>query len=66
MIMSEKPCVGEHRVHICQLAAEQKHEEIKKVAAYPKYMCMNCGRVAEFENNLCNPSSLDDIRPSGT
>ena len=63
--MSEKTCVGEHRAHICQLAMDQKHEMIKKVTAYPKYMCLNCGRVAEFVTNLCNPTSLDDIRPSG-
>jgi len=28
-------------------------------------MCMNCGRVAAMQKNLCNPVAIDDIRPGG-
>ncbi len=64
--MTDRQCNGEHGIHICELSRQGKHVEIKEVTSYPKFMCMNCGRVANSGNNLCNPRALDDIRPSGT
>ena len=64
--MGDTTCIGEHTIHICELASKGKHVEIKEVTKYPKFMCMNCGRVAELDKNLCNPTAIEDIRPAGT
>jgi hypothetical protein len=40
------------------LASEERFEEIKGLAAKPKFICFNCGRVANSQKNLCNPMSL--------
>ncbi len=55
--MSEKDllCKGEHEGHICLLASKAMFEEIKKLTGNPKFICFNCGRVADSEKNLCNP-----------
>jgi len=59
--MDEKKCTGDHVVHICELANQNKHEEIPELAKSPKYICFNCGRVADLEKNLCNPITFDEI-----
>jgi hypothetical protein len=55
--MSEKDlvCNGEHGGHICLLASKGLFEEIKNLTRDPKFICFNCGRVADSEKNLCNP-----------
>ncbi len=55
--MSEKDlvCNGEHEGHICLLASKDLFEEIKNLTRDPKFICFNCGRVADSEKNLCNP-----------
>ena len=55
--MSEKDllCKGDHQGHICLLASKDMFEEIKKLTRDPKFICFNCGRVADSETNLCNP-----------
>jgi len=58
--MSEKnTCRGDHAGHLCVLASNDKFEEIKVLTKNPKYICFNCGRVADSDNNLCNPMPLD-------
>lgn len=59
--MTEKKCTGDHSIHICELASQNKYEEIKKMAKNPNYMCYNCGRVADEEKNLCYPVAFDRI-----
>lgn len=59
--MDETKCTGDHSVHICELASQNKHSEIKELAKDPYYMCYNCGRVADAEKNLCNPVPFDKI-----
>ena len=59
--MNEKKCTGEHSVHICELANQNKHEEITKLVKNPNYQCFNCGRVADLEKNLCYPIKFDEI-----
>ena len=56
--MAEQICYGEHSGHICVLAMYRKFEEIKAVSKNPQYICLNCGRVADAEGNLCNPGPL--------
>ena len=54
-------CSGDHSQHICELAGQGKFDEIKKLAKAPDFMCLNCGRLADKKENLCNPLSLDDV-----
>lgn len=57
--MTENKCTGDHKGHLCVLASNGKMEEIKKLTKDPKFICFNCGRVADCEKNLCNPMPLD-------
>ena len=59
--MVEHKCNGEHSLHICELADQNKFNQIKQLAQSPYYMCINCGRVADLEENLCNPLAIDKI-----
>jgi hypothetical protein len=63
--MAEQKCLGNHAVHICELAKNGKFEEIKKIAKEPEFMCMNCGRLADKKENLCNPLAVEQIGLSG-
>ena len=58
--MTTKSCKGKHDGHLCVLVSEQKFEEIKDLVKKPKFLCFNCGRVADREKNLCNPMPLQD------
>ncbi len=57
--MSEHVCKGEHGGHLCVLVSEKKFDEIRQLANEPKFICFNCGRVANAERNLCNPMPLE-------
>ncbi len=57
--MSENVCKGDHSGHLCVLVSQKKFEEIKTLASRPKFICFNCGRVADAERNLCNPMPLE-------
>ncbi len=56
--MEEQICYGEHSSHICMLAGSRKMDEIKELTKNPKFICFNCGRVADARENLCNPMPL--------
>jgi hypothetical protein len=56
--MAEQICYGEHSGHICMLAGNKKFEEIKELTKNPKFICFNCGRVADSKENLCNTMPL--------
>jgi hypothetical protein len=56
--MAEQICHGEHSGHICVLASNQKFKEIKTLTQQPKFICFNCGRVADCKENLCNPMPI--------
>lgn len=51
-------CRGNHERHLCVLAAQRKIEEIKKLADKPKFICNICGRVANQEASLCEPTEI--------
>ena len=56
--MSKPVCKGSHKGHLCVLASDERFEEIKGLTAKPKFICFNCGRVANSQKNLCNPMAL--------
>ena len=58
--MEKAECKGDHRGHLCVLVSEKKFDEIRKLVKAPRFICFNCGRVADSEDNLCNPMSLKD------
>lgn len=58
--MSENKCKqGGHKGHLCVLASEGRFEDLKKLVRNPKFVCFNCGRVADSDKQLCNPMPLD-------
>jgi hypothetical protein len=42
------------------LVSKGKFDEIRELVRDPKFICFNCGRVADSDRNLCNPMPLDD------
>lgn len=60
MIDKRKDCKHEHGHpgHLCVLASKGDFKEIKEIVKNPKFICFNCGRVADQEGNLCNPMPL--------
>jgi hypothetical protein len=54
----DRPCTGKHQDHVCAMAARADFQKVAKVAGQPKYVCMNCGRVADLSDNLCNPVAM--------
>ncbi|MCM0080770.1 hypothetical protein L4X63_04120 [Geomonas sp. Red32] len=49
---------GEHKVHMCQLRAEGKLEEIDRHSEDPKFACNRCGAEADESGYLCQPREL--------
>lgn len=47
-----------HKGHLCVLVSEGDFDEIRELVQKPKYICFNCGRVADAKKNLCNPMPL--------
>ncbi len=58
--MNKQACKGEHEGHLCVLASKGELKEIKALARKPKFICFNCGRVAECDVNLCNPMAIEE------
>jgi hypothetical protein len=54
----ERKCTGDHQGHLCVLASAGQMDRIKSLASKPRFICFNCGRVADESCNLCNPMSL--------
>lgn len=63
--MADTKCTGDHSVHICEFAKQEKFEIIKGVTGAPGAICTNCGRVANGKENLCNPVLFSEILKDG-
>ena len=57
--MKSSKCSRDHKGHLCVLVSEKKFDEVRELVRNPKFMCFNCGRVADAEKNLCNPMPLE-------
>lgn len=56
----EKKCCGENK--LCAMTCcpcDLDLEEIKPLVNDVKFICESCGRVANSETNLCQPTPLD-------
>ena len=58
--MAKDVCKGDHEGHVCVLASNDKFDIIRQITQNPEYICFNCGRVADRDDNLCNPMPLKD------
>jgi hypothetical protein len=59
--MEDKNNVMPHKIHICDLADQEKNDEIKELARDPQFMCFSCGRVANEKVNLCDPLAFYEL-----
>ncbi len=57
--MKQGSCKGEHEGHLCVLASKGLFREIQQLARTPRFICFNCGRVADCDANLCNPMPIE-------
>jgi hypothetical protein len=58
--MAEKTtCKGDHSGHLCVLVSKGEFGKIRELVRNPKFICFNCGRVADSRKNLCNPMPLE-------
>jgi hypothetical protein len=57
--MNTVKCQGDHEGHLCVLVSKQKIDAIRSLVKAPRFICFNCGRVADAEKNLCNPMPLE-------
>jgi hypothetical protein len=60
--MADQKCKGNHQQHICKLAEDEQFEVIKQMVKEPQYICLNCGRAANSDANLCSPVDVDGSR----
>jgi hypothetical protein len=63
--MADTKCTGDHSLHICELASQKKFQQIKNYTGSPGHVCVNCGRVANEKEHLCNPVSFAEILKDG-
>jgi hypothetical protein len=50
-----------HRLHICQLRAQGRTQDVADLMADPGHTCLNCNAVANLAKNLCNPSPFPKV-----
>ena len=60
--MAEHVCKGDHQQHICKLAEVDKFDAITDMIKEPQYLCANCGRAANSEENLCNAVDVEMVK----
>lgn len=47
-----------HEKHFCYMARQREIAKIARLSLEPKYVCLICGRVSHFEENLCSPFDI--------
>ena len=58
--MNKDECKGDHQGHLCVLVSKEQFDKIKELTKKPQFICFNCGRVADCDENVCNPMPLHD------
>ena len=59
--MAENDCLNPEQhceLHICQLRATDRKQEIEELFKTPKFVCTNCGSKVNRAENLCRPKPL--------
>ena len=54
--------IENHDNHICQLATKITAGEIIDLIDLPGFICENCARAANSDNNLCRPKNLNEAK----
>lgn len=49
-----------HKAHMCELRYAGKTEELERLGKDPKFICGNCGTMANQQGALCAPGPIDD------
>ena len=63
--MEENKNIKETKIHLCDLASQNKADEIKEFVKDPQYVCFSCGQVADARENLCNPGAYYEMVAGG-
>jgi len=63
--MEENKDIKDSKMHICDLASQNKADEIKEFVKDPQYVCFSCGQVADARENLCNPGAYYEMVAGG-
>ncbi len=54
--------VPSHNHHLCYLVSQgfdlSDRDEYKALVSEPKYKCGHCGRLANSDENLCEPTTM--------
>lgn len=64
MTTTEHACdqIEKHDNHLCQLVARSSVGEIIDLIDLPGFVCENCGRAANSDENLCRPKNLNEAK----
>ena len=63
--MEENKDIKDSKIHICDLASQNKADEIKEFVKDPQFVCFSCGQVADARENLCNPGAYYEMVAGG-
>ena len=63
--MEENKDIKDSKIHICDLASQNKADEIKEFVKDPQYVCFSCGQLADARENLCNPGAYYEMVAGG-
>ncbi|WP_136798654.1 MULTISPECIES: hypothetical protein [Desulfosediminicola] len=48
-----------HKAHMCELKYAERHDEIDRLSKDPKFVCGNCGTMANELGALCAPGPIE-------
>lgn len=51
-------CAEKHRSHLCELQEKGLIHQVQGLTCTPNVECENCNRVANSEDNVCQPVPL--------
>jgi hypothetical protein len=48
----------DHEKHLCHITSLRNMKTVGMLAKDAQYLCVNCGRAAKDQKNLCEPAKL--------